>query len=73
MQKSNEKIVYSRGIPTEIYKEIDTRDIATDFVNFGLKYVFFDDVIDVEKDIMHFKYEQANIFDEINSQLLLSS
>lgn len=63
LHKSNDKIVYSRGIPTEIYKEIDDKDIAVEMLDFGLKFVFFDDVIDTEKDIMHFTYQQGNLFD----------
>ena len=54
LQKSGEKIVYSRGIPTEIYKEIDDKDIATEIIDdFVIKYVFFDDVIDTARDVMH--------------------
>lgn len=60
LQKTNEKIVYSRGVPSEICKEIDDFDIATEMFDFGLKYVFFDDVIDFERDIMHI---QSTMFD----------
>lgn len=67
LHKTNEKIVYSRGIPSEIYKEIDNSDIAVEMFDFGLKFVFFDDVIDTEKDIMHFKYQQGNLFDNYYS------
>ena len=67
LHKTNEKIVYSRGIPSEIYKEIDDKDIAVELFDFGLKFVFFDDVIDTEKDIMHFKYQQGNLFDNYYS------
>ena len=63
LQKSNERIIYSRGVPSAICKEIDELDIATEMFDFGLKYVFFDDVIDVETDIMRFKYQQSTMFD----------
>lgn len=63
IQKSGEKIVYSRGIPSEIYKEIKNEDVVTQFVDFVIKYVFFDDVIDTETDVMRFEYKQANMFD----------
>ena len=49
--KTGEKIVYSRGIPAEICKEIADSDIAGMFLDFVTKYVLFDDVIDWEKDI----------------------
>lgn len=49
--KTGEKIVYSRGIPAEICKEIADGDIAGTFLDFVTKYVLFDDVIDWEKDI----------------------
>lgn len=67
MEKSGEKFVYSRGIPTEIYKEIDDDDVATEYLDFCTKFVFFDDVIDTEIDVMHFKYQQANLFDDYYS------
>ena len=72
LQKTNEKIVYSRGIPTEIYKEIDDKDIATEMLDFGVKFVFFDDVIDIATDVMNFRYKQGNLFDEYYSQKYLT-
>ena len=65
LYKTNEKIIYSRGIPTEIYKFIDDKDIATRYFDFVTKFVLFDDVIDIEKDIMHFKYEQTTMFNPL--------
>ncbi len=56
IEKSGERIVYSRGIPTEILKTISGDDIAAEMLNqFVLKWVLFDDVIDIERDIMYFK------------------
>ncbi len=72
LHKTNEKIVYSRGIPSEIYKEIDDKDIAVEMLDFGLKFVFFDDVIDTEKDIMRFKYQQPTLFDNYYSSKYLT-
>lgn len=70
LHKTNEKIIYSRGIPSEIYKEIDDNNIAVKMFDFGLKFVFFDDVIDTEVDVMHFEYQQANLFDDYYSQFM---
>lgn len=64
IEKSGERITYSRGIPTEILKRIDEKDVATDMKDFVLKYVLFDDVIDWETDVMHFNKEQMT-FDDI--------
>lgn len=50
--KTNERIVYSRGIPTEVCKEIDADDIASEMQDFVTKYVLFDDVVDWEYDVM---------------------
>lgn len=72
LHKTSEKVVYSRGIPTEIYKEIDNSDIATEMFDYVLKFVFFDDVIDTEKDIMHFKHQQTTLFDNFNSSKYLT-
>lgn len=69
LHKTNGRIIYSRGIPTEIYKEVHERDIATEMLDFVIKYVFYDDIIDIDKDIMHFEYTQGNIFDEYYSRI----
>ena len=50
IEKTGEKIVYSRGIASEILKEVSTKDIATEFEDFILKMVLFDDTID-DRDI----------------------
>lgn len=69
LSKSNEKIIYSRGIPTEIYKFIEDKDIATTMFDFVTKYVLFDDVIDCKRDVMHFKWKQATSFDSMHMRL----
>ncbi len=62
--KSNERIIYSRGIPTEIYKRLTDSDIVTDFVDYVTKYVLFDDVVDWTQDILRLKnYRQMTIID----------
>ena len=62
--KTNERICYSKGIPTEICRELDGDDIITEMQDFGTKYVLFDDVIDWERDIMRYRYnKQMSITD----------
>lgn len=62
--KTNERICYSRGIPTEICRVVDGDDIITEMQNFGTKYILFDDVIDWERDIMRYRYcKQMSIID----------
>ena len=63
--KTGERIVYSRGIPTEIYRKLNDDEIVTEMDDFGTKYILFDDVISWERDIMHFKYKQMSIIDLI--------
>lgn len=41
--KSDERIVYSRAIPTELFAMIGDDEIASDFVDFVWKFVLFDD------------------------------
>ena len=52
MRKTGERIVYSRGIPTEISKvlpeHVFVAEIQDDYV---VKYVIFDNVIKWERDI----------------------
>lgn len=64
ISKTGEKIVYSRGIPSEIYKEIEDDDIVTTMVDYETKYIFFDDVLDLEIDVMGFRRVQASFFDD---------
>ena len=49
--KTGDKMVYSRGIPAEICRELPDSDIAGTYLDFVTKYVLFDDVIDWERDI----------------------
>lgn len=62
--KTNERICYSRGIPTEICRKIDDNDIITEMQDFVTKYILFDDIIDWERDIMRYRYcKQMSITD----------
>ena len=44
--KTEEKLVYSRGIPSEICIEVGDDEIITEYFDFVVKYVFYDDVLD---------------------------
>lgn len=67
LHKTNEKIVYSRGIPTELHLFIKTKDIATEYLDFVVKYVLFDDCISSDgickgkKDI---RYKQLTFYND---------
>lgn len=62
--KTGERIIYSRGIPTEICKKISEREIATEMTDYVKKFVLFDDAIEWERDIMHYtKFKQITIID----------
>ena len=65
LHKTNEKIVYSRGIPTELSMYIENTDIVTEFVDYVLKFVLFDDCICDCKYTPYKppRYEQSNIFE----------
>lgn len=63
--KTGERIVYSRGIPTEIYRKLNDDEIVTEMQDFGTKYILFDNVISWERDIMHFKHKQMSFIDLI--------
>ena len=57
--KTNERIVYSRGIPTEICMVLSPKDIITEMTNdFVLKYVIFDDVVNWERDIARYRFNK---------------
>lgn len=63
IEKSGERLTYSRGVPSEVYKEIDRYEIACEMRDFVLKYVLFDNVIDWETDVMHYTPVQMTIGD----------
>lgn len=47
--KTGERIVYSRGIPTEVCKALTRDDIITEMCDFAGKFLLFDDVLDSER------------------------
>ena len=63
--KTGERIVYSRGIPTEIYRKLDDNEIVTEMQDFVTKYILWDNVISWERDIMHYKPIQSSMIDLI--------
>jgi hypothetical protein len=56
--KTGKRITYSRGIPSEICRDVAEKDFASEMRDFVFKYVLFDDVIDWGKDIAHMRYGQ---------------
>lgn len=70
--KTDEKIVYSRGIPSNFKDEISEDEICAEFENFVVKYVLFDDIYDsnncrVLKSI-DFGYEIDEITGEVRTE-----
>ncbi len=51
IEKTEERIIYSRGIPSDFYYMVNDNDIVCEMVDFVIKYVLFNDVIDYEEDI----------------------
>ena len=66
IEKSGERIVYSRGIPTEICMKIADEEIAVEMQDFMTKFVLFDDAINFERDVLHYtKWKQMTIIDAL--------
>ena len=62
--KTNERIVYSRGVPTEISLNLTEKDVITELTNdFTYKVILFDDVVNWERDILRCKYKQMSLAD----------
>lgn len=61
IEKSGEYLTYSRGVPTEICKELDEVHFSAEFYNFVQKFVLFDDVIEWETDVMNFSWSQMSM------------
>ena len=51
LEKTEERIIYSRGIPTEFTKIINDNDVICKLVDFVTKFVLFNDVIDYSEDV----------------------
>lgn len=70
--KTNERIVYSRGIKTEIQKWLTDEDIITEYTDYVTKYILFDKVIDYVKDVLKLRhYKQLTIFTNVSSRLTI--
>ena len=68
MSKSNEKVVYSRGLPAEVCKKVHRDYVAAEYYDFVTKYVFDNDVIDWERDVAHYVPKQMNIYEVLSRQ-----
>ena len=64
MEKQGERIIYSRGITTAICKKLTATDIITEYSHYGCETcLLFDNIVDWEHDIMHFKPKQMSMID----------
>lgn len=61
LEKTAERIIYSRGIPTEFYKMINDDDVVCEMLDFITKYILYDDVVDYDVDVMH-RTRQNKVF-----------
>lgn len=61
MGKSDERTYCSRGVPTEIYKDLDVSDIAGEILDFVIKFLVFDDSIDWERDILNYRNVEIDL------------
>ncbi len=67
--KTGERIVYSRGIKSEVIAEFPDSEIVTEMNDYGTKYILFDDSLDWERDIMRFTYRQLSFADILCNSL----
>ena len=63
IEKTGERIVYSRGIPTVICKQVSDSNVITKFTDYVEKFVFFDNVISEEDICRNIWYKQITITD----------
>ena len=72
VEKTGERVVYSRGIPSQIFKALPSTEIVGRLQDFVTKYVLFDDTIDWERDVMKYKegYIQFDLFRYKRGRLL---
>lgn len=67
LEKQQQRIVYSRGIPSEICVNLCVDKLVVKFVDYVEKYVLFDDLIEWERDVMHYQYQyqQMSLFGDV--------
>lgn len=67
LEKTEERIIYSRGIPSEFWKEINENDVICEMIDFVTKFVLFNDVVDYEDDIKQKKSSPKRFYMELLS------
>ncbi len=70
IHKDNGRIIYSRGVASELCKQLPDTEIVSEFVDFVAKFVLYDDVINWERDVMHFSPKQLSFFKIKNPPLV---
>ena len=63
IEKTGERIVYGRGIPTAIVKKVSDGNVITDYIDYVRKFIFFDNVISQDDISRNFKVKQITITD----------
>ena len=63
IEKTGERIVYSRGIPTVICKQVSDGNVITEFYDYVKKFIFFDNVISEEDIYRNIRYKQLTFID----------
>lgn len=63
ISKTGERIVYSRGIRSEICMKLPAKEIVTGMYDYVQKFVLFDDTVSWERDVMHYQPKQLSILD----------
>ena len=53
MEKTGERVFYSRHIPTEIMMAITDEDVSAEFIDYVCKMVLYDDVVDIGMDVLN--------------------
>ena len=59
--KSGEKALYSKGLPSEIVRDLSDNDIVGSYLDFVTKYVLWSDVLDWERDIKDYGKKKKEI------------
>ena len=63
MTKTDSKTMYSRGIPSEIYRDVTEDEIVCEMVDFVLKYIMYDDVLDTDNYYVKKKWNDNDYYD----------
>jgi len=62
LQKSGERIIYSRGVPTDVTVRIPEKDVVLEYIDYVEKAIIADDCLVLSDDVIHAPYMLSDLW-----------